>query len=145
MMRSVACRLRTWTPADYVALVEACLLAVLVELALRLVPLSTVLRLQERVGQHRGGMTIDAAARARLARFAAAPYRVLASRGACLRRSLVLGTLLRRRGVPARVCFGVDRRGAALFAHAWVAAGDLRIGDGDSAFHELLRVRTWSD
>jgi Transglutaminase-like superfamily len=144
MMRSVARRLRTWTPADYGALAEACALAVVVELALRLVPLSTILSLQEGVGRGRDRATIDVSARARLARFAAAPYRALAWRGTCLRRSLVLGTLLRRRGVPARVCFGVDRRGAILAAHAWVAVDEVRIGDGDAAFHELARVRAWS-
>ena len=144
MMRSVVHRLRTWTSADYVALVETCVLAVVVEIALRAVPLATILAAQERVGGDRNQVTLDAAARARLARFAAALYRPFGWRGTCLRQSLVLGTLLRRRGLPARVCFGVDRRGAALTAHAWVALDDVRIGDDGSHFHELARVRAWS-
>ena len=85
MMRSVVHRLRTLTSADYVALVETCVLAVVVEIALRVVPLSTIL---------------------------------------------------------ARRC--VDRPGAALTAHAWVALDEVCIGDDGSHFHELSRVRAWS-
>lgn len=144
MMRSAAHRLRSWTSADFVALVETCVLAVVVEIALRVLPLSTILAVQERVRRHRNQTNVDAAARARLARFAAAPYRAFAWRGTCLRQSLVLGALLRRRGLPARVCFGVDRRGAALTAHAWVAVDGVRIGDEGSHFHELSRVGAWS-
>ena len=145
MMRSVTDRLRSWTSADFVALIEACALAVAVEIALRVLPLATILRAQQRVGRRRNRVNVDAAARTtRLARFAAAPYRAFAPRGTCLRQSLVLGTLLRRRGLPARVCFGVDRRGTALTAHAWVAVDGVRIGDDGFHFHELSRVRAWS-
>ena len=144
MMRSAARRLRSWTAADFVALVETCALAVVVEIALRVLPLSTILTVLERAGRHRNQVNVDAVAQARVARFAAAPYRAFAWRGTCLRQSLVLGTLLRRRGLPARVCFGVDRRGAALTAHAWVAVDGVRIGDEGSRFHELSRVGAWS-
>ena len=144
MMRSAAHRLRRWTSADFVALIETCVLAVVVEIALRVLPLSTILAVQERVGRHRKEVNVDAAAQARLARFAAAPYRAFAWRGTCLRQSVVLGALLRRRGLPARVCFGVDRQGAALSAHAWVAVDGVRIGDEGSPFYELSRVGAWS-
>jgi hypothetical protein len=137
-------RFRTWTTADYAVLVETIVLAGLVELALSVLPLAAILRLQERAGSGRSRMDVGAGHSARLSRFAAAPYRALGWRGSCLRESLVLGTLLRRRGLPARVCFGVDRRGLALTAHAWVAVDNAPIGDGPMRFHELSRVRAWS-
>jgi hypothetical protein len=38
----------------------------------------------------------------------------------CMRRSLLLFALLRRRGMPVRVCFGIARSGQGLTGHAWV-------------------------
>ena len=143
-MRSTLRRLRTWTPADYAALVETLVLAGVVELALASLPLAAIIRLQERVGDRRRSMPIDKGRATRLARFAAAPYRALGWRGSCLRESLVLGTLLRRRGVPARVCFGVDRHGLGLAAHAWVAVDETPVSEGAPRFHELSGVRAWS-
>ena len=140
---TLARRFRAWTPADYAVLVETIVLASLVELALNVLPLVAIIRLQERAGRGRD-RDIDTADAARLARFAAAPYRVPGWRGSCLRESLVLATLLRRRGLPARVCFGVDRGGPAITAHAWVAVADGPIGDGHMRFHELVPVRAWS-
>lgn len=38
----------------------------------------------------------------------------------CLRRALCLRWLLGRRGIPSRLCLGVQREGGPLAAHAWL-------------------------
>lgn len=53
-------------------------------------------------------------------RFAAACFRRAPWRMSCLAQSLVLLTLLRRRGLPARVRIGLAKHGERLRAHAWV-------------------------
>ena len=57
----------------------------------------------------------------------------------CLSRAMILETLLRRRGYPARMEIGValaaeeDHRGSRLSAHAWVTCGDRILLGGDEA------------
>ncbi len=41
-------------------------------------------------------------------------------RATCLRQSLALWLLLRRRGIPAELRIGVRKEGGDLQAHAWV-------------------------
>jgi hypothetical protein len=55
----------------------------------------------------------------RLARLARWPFRLLPLPGTCLRIALVQVAVLRRRGVPATVRFGVRRRAGDLEFHAW--------------------------
>lgn len=38
----------------------------------------------------------------------------------CLPRAIAAHAMLRRRGIPSRLCLGVAREGHALVAHAWV-------------------------
>lgn len=47
----------------------------------------------------------------------------------CLRRSLALVWMLRRRGVAARMVIGVRRDNGEMAAHAWVEAGGRVVGD----------------
>ena len=138
-MRAAARRLRTWSTADYFAIVESFVFAAIVEVALVLLPMSAILEMIEGIRPARRSRG-RAIAPERLARFAAAPYRLLFVPPHCLRQSLVLCALLRRRGAAARVCFGVDRK-PTFAAHAWVAiAGtDTRV---PVRFHEL--PRPWS-
>ncbi len=59
----------------------------------------------------------------------------------CLTRALVLGWILRRRGIPTTLRIGVRRRDGRLTAHAWLessAPGDL--GLPDAAEHVPLRA-----
>jgi hypothetical protein len=105
--------------ADYVAIVESVALAVGIELALRLVSFSTVLRLLDQLKPSSLAL-VRRVAHHRLERFAAAAYRVLPISATCLRESLVLYALLRRRGAAPMFRIGVRRNGAALAAHAWV-------------------------
>jgi len=131
-----ACRL---APRDYATLAESVSFAVGVELALRLLPFSRVLRWSERAhrgGRRRGGPS-GPPAHARLARFVAAAYRFLPFPPTCLRESLVLCALLNRRGMAARLCLGVNKDRPALAAHAWVECEGVASEASHSSFREL--------
>jgi hypothetical protein len=125
--------LRGRKAADYGTLAESIALAVAIELGLRLVSMSSLLRLIDRLGPATlwcSGPSYP------LDRFAAAPYRLLPIRSTCLRESLVLYGLLRRRGAMPKLCVGVKKDGHGLAAHAWIeCAGEVRVEPG--AFVEL--------
>jgi hypothetical protein len=82
----------------------------------------------------------------RLVRLVEAVDERLPGGAGCLRRSLVLCLLLRRRGVPATVELGVARRDGGIVAHAWLATGDPLFGIVDhAAGYASLRGRTRSN
>lgn len=112
--------------ADYVAIVESVAFAVGIELAFRLVSFSTLLRLLDQV-KPSPSVLVCRVAHHRLERFAAAAYRLLPISATCLRESLVLYALLRRRGAAPTFRIGIRKTGTALAAHAWVehTAGSL--------------------
>ena len=56
----------------------------------------------------------------RLSRFATALFRRAPLRLTCLRESLILLALLRRRGYAPDLKIGIDRSGQNLQAHAWL-------------------------
>jgi len=72
-----------------------------------------------------------------LDRFAAAAYRLLPIDSTCLRESLVLYALLRRRGATPRLCVGVKKNGKGLAAHAWIECADISTRSGHTSFVEL--------
>lgn len=51
----------------------------------------------------------------------------------CLPRALAAHGMLRRRGIPSRLCLGVARQGYDLAAHAWVEVGSDKIVGGADA------------
>jgi len=112
-------RIRGVTAREWVVLAESAVLAIGLEAALRLLPLSTVLQ----VVQGRdvaGARSPDRASLERLARLVRWPFKVLPFRATCLRIALVQVAVLRRRQVPATVRFGVQRRtDHELEFHAW--------------------------
>ena len=120
-MRAWVGRIRRMRMSDYLTASEVVALAVWVEIAIRVMPVSRVL---ERMTGDSSPAASDEAAAAhayrRLVRFVAVAYDLLPLPGTCLRQSLVLYGLLERRGMPSRVRFGVERRGRAIAAHAWV-------------------------
>ncbi len=64
-------------------------------------------------------------------------------RPTCLERSLVLWTLLRRRGISSRICIGVRQTDGKFFAHAWVEHdGNVLIDNSDvtQAYKVLIHV-----
>jgi len=134
-------RFRRWTWADYATLCEVFVTALVVEIALRVVSLLTIDRAV--VWAFRSPRVADATVFDvdRLARFAASPYRLFRQKGTCLRESLVFSVLLRRRGVPAAIRFGVKRE-EGLTAHAWVDIPGIQ-SEAGSPFHELRGA--WTD
>jgi hypothetical protein len=57
----------------------------------------------------------------------------------CLPQALAAHVMLRRRGIPSRLCLGVTRHNDAVAAHAWVETGERSIVGGAEAagFTEL--------
>lgn len=116
---ALAGRVRLLTASEWVVLAESAVLAVGIEAALRLLPLARVLDgvHGRRAGTHASNP--DRAGQERLARLARWPFKVLPLPGSCLRIALVQVAVLRRRGVPATVRFGVRRGAGDLEFHAW--------------------------
>ena len=120
---------------DYRTAVEVVLLAVWVEVAIRVMPFSRLLDRMKRVS---GTPAASAAIEySRLLRFVAVAYDVLPLPATCLRQSLVLHALLARRGVPSRLCLGVKRNGTALAAHAWIECDGMTRDAAAATFSEL--------
>ena len=105
-------------PADYATMVETMILVVAVEIGLRLWSISALLAWLDRlhVSESRRRSTPSY----QLERFTAAAYRLKPLDSTCLRESLVLYGLLRRRGAAPRLCLGVMKDGHHLAAHAWI-------------------------
>jgi hypothetical protein len=61
----------------------------------------------------------------------------------CLRQSLVIYWLLRRRGFAPELKIGVRREQAAIDAHAWVELQGVALGQSDLA-HSPFPDRDWS-
>lgn len=55
-------------------------------------------------------------------------------RATCLRQSLALWWLLRRRGMPAELSIGVRKAGGDLEAHAWVEHAGFPLGPGNRGY-----------
>jgi hypothetical protein len=73
----------------------------------------------------------------KLARFASFAVAFPRPWGRCLQRSLILYRLLNGYGLPARICFGVNRTQPGAEGHVWVA----RLGEGDRPFAETSDPR----
>jgi hypothetical protein len=116
---ALAGRVRLVTAPEWIVLAESAVLAVGIEAAIRLWPLARVLDAVH--GRHAAAHAPnpDRSLQERLARLARWPFKVLPLPGTCLRIALVQVAVLRRRGVPATVRFGVRGRAGDLEFHAW--------------------------
>src|SRR5947207_6082387 len=106
-------RLFRMSSLDFVIAVEAAALVLPVEIALRRqVSLGTLLARFSRTGRAGRGecSTLDAGRAARLVEAVTACYPA----ATCLKKSLILFRLLRRRGIPAELRLGVRTVDAAL-------------------------------
>lgn len=122
---------------------DTLLLAVGVEIALRVMSFSRLLQRLTRVQSHSPAGAQDAPVAVeyrRLRRFVAVAYEILPLPATCLRQSLVLYGLLQRRGVPSRFCVGVAKDGSALAAHAWIECDGVSRDAVASAVGELRAV-----
>jgi hypothetical protein len=132
--------LRQLRVADYRVMAEAVALAVVIEIALRATSVSTMLAWLDRLPSRRNSSAAPPSYH--LDRYVAAAYRSLPTAMTCLRQSLVLYGLLRRRGASPRMCVGVRKDGAGLTAHAWVECEGISAAQNQSSFVELRAART---
>jgi hypothetical protein len=103
-------------------LVEAIVLALRVELSLRLRSFEQVLADIATVHpQPETGREVPAKTFERAIQIA---YRLLPFESTCLKQSLVVCLFRRRRGLPAELRLGVQKSGGEFAAHAWVEDGD---------------------
>ena len=128
-------KLRGHRRVDYLTIAEAMLLAMAIEIGLRRWSISRVLDRLDRLSPGDRGMAPLPSYP--LDRFAAAAYRLLPIDSTCLRESLVLYALLRRRGATPRLCVGVKKNGKGLAAHAWIECADISTRSGHTSFVEL--------
>src|SRR5581483_5192759 len=56
----------------------------------------------------------------KIARFASSIVGMPQTWGRCVQRSLIVYRLLNAYGIPARLCFGINRQHEQLDGHAWV-------------------------
>jgi hypothetical protein len=139
-MRTWAGRVRRMRASDYLTATEVLLLAVWVEIAIRVMPFSRVL---ERVTRASSSVADEAAVAneyRRLLKFVTVAYDALPLPATCLRRSLVLHALLERRGVSSRLRFGVAKRGPAFTAHAWVECDGVARDEWTGRYSELREL-----
>jgi hypothetical protein len=150
-VRALVQRARRLAFADYATLIESMVLAMGIELALRLMPFARIWQWSgsDRSGGSRRGGSLDPPLSSstsddlywRLARFTAVAFRVLPIHATCLRESLVLCALLNRRGARARLCLGVNVDGARFAAHAWVDCEGVAPDAARAMFGELRALR----
>jgi hypothetical protein len=121
-------RLSAFSAHEWRLALEATTLAIGIEGALRVVALRHVVAWcqRSRAVPRRWAAPLDS-----LTAASRWPYRLLPWPSTCLRRSLVLTALLRRRGLNAIVRFGVRREAHLLLAHAWVECDGVGV-DADS-------------
>ena len=128
---------RLWRNLDVLAEAGAALL--LASFAIRWLPFTRVLRLADWRGPARRAAGTELSARARWAvdRLAdAVPWRAV-----CFQRGLALHWMLRRRGLPSLLHYGVGRTDG-VSAHVWVSLdGKVLIGGAEAARHPGMLVR----
>jgi hypothetical protein len=117
--------------ADRAVVVDAFLLAIPVELGLRCIGFARLVKLIDKTCESRRPRhsLVDVERAAGLVERVSRFYPFEAT---CLRKSLVLWWLLKRRGVPARLRLGV-RTLDGFEAHAWVECDGRPVFDGDLA------------
>jgi hypothetical protein len=126
-------RLSGHRAGDYATMAESVVIALAIELGLRLTSVSTLLARLDRIEQSCWSASSPSY---RLDRFAAAAYRLLPIGSTCLRESLVLYALLRRRGAAPKLRLGVNKEAGRLAAHAWIECTGLTTG-GENYFAML--------
>jgi hypothetical protein len=115
---------------DYLVLGETIAFAIPVELGLRLVGFDRLVRRLGRVGRVRQPVMLDGE---RAARLVEAVSRLYPFNPTCLKKSLVLFWMFRRRGLPADLRIGVRKVSGELEAHAWIEQEGRVLFDEDTA------------
>ena len=135
-------RLSRLSGQDVVVAVEAVAIAIPLEIALRCLRLDTlVARLGKASRVERSGAdTLDVERAARLVEAVASFYPLKAT---CLKKSLVLFRILRRRGIPVEFRLGVSKLHGDFTSHAWLECqGRVLLGQGITDRYTLLPAVT---
>jgi hypothetical protein len=115
---------------DLAVLLEAGWLLPSIEIGLRVLPLDALLRRLGETAAASPAGNVDPRRAALLVDHLGRLYPLDAT---CLKKSLVLLRVLRRRGHAAELRLGVRRIDGAFASHAWVECGDHRLlDDGDA-------------
>lgn len=116
------------SPGDHAVLADAVILALPVELGLRCIGFDRLVKVMSRsVKPSRAAVDPDRAARLVDRVWRLYPF------ATCLKKSLVLWWILRRRGVHADLRIGVRRVEGRFESHAWVQHGGRVLLDADLA------------
>lgn len=120
--------------AHRLRVLEAAIALILVSVLLAILPFRILARLAGRAeaGSYPPGLTTDAAAAA-VGQAIAAAARRLPWHPKCLAQALAGSWMLRRRGLPAQLCFGVSNEDGKLRAHAWLVSGSGTVCGGPAA------------
>jgi transglutaminase superfamily protein len=126
---------------DVLVLAEAIVLTPCIEIGLRAVALD---RLLPTIGRQRPLSAHVVTDLERTARLVEAFFRHYPFRPSCLKKSLVLLRLARRRGMPAELRIGVRKDGGELLAHAWIECAGRTVlpGDATGQYQPLPRITT---
>ena len=130
-------------------LVKLAFLLPMVGCAMRLLRFAGTYRLLSRLGRpapNRYGEGVDFLAVAqRLAWLVGIVSRNGPYRATCLRQSLLLWALLRRRGIPADLRIGVGKDSELLRAHAWLELGGEIVNDAPTVTNEFAAYASLGD
>ena len=133
-------RLLQLPPSERVILAQAWGLFLLVDIALRLLPLKHLLALCQRtpLGRREDSL-VPSPSLPRLVWLVEVAGRYAPVNTTCLKKALILSWLLERRGIQTELQIGVARRDGTLIAHAWLERkGQVILGPPGSDGYEPL-------
>jgi hypothetical protein len=131
---------RARKPAEYFVAAEVILYLCLSQFALLLPSNLLLTRLTAASMRQSRGSRTDLARAKRLDATVAAICRRWPIELLCLQRSIVLGWLLRRRGLEGSLAIGVKRVSESLLAHAWIEVSGIPVGDSTEHCSQFARL-----
>ena len=134
-MRSRALRkLLELPPRSWLTLLEVAAFSLAVEVGLQVVPFRRLLGWLQAQPARQRRVAVRERQMAELCRLAQAVFRRYPFNLTCLKRTLILLALLRRRGLSADLKIGVTKAGRTIHAHAWVEQeGEVFLDDAEFA------------
>ena len=125
-------------PADYGRFIEAAIALSIATLFIAALPFRTVVGTASWGGERRRGAESPANAGAIVQAVDRAARR-LPWRLVCIHKGLAVHWMLRRRGLPSRLHYGIAGGDNHLTAHVWVSlGGEILIGGAEAASHALV-------
>ena len=131
---------RQFSLKDWLVILEAWLAQEYFNLALRFVSFEKLLARSLPLSQAIvfPGQVLPATQR--IQRLANAAARLQLPTATCLRRSLALGWMLNRRGIPAQLNLGVLKGAAGLQAHAWLEIAGQPLGEPEAITENFQKL-----